>query len=1051
MTKATHSNLLRFPGVDVVEASAGSGKTYALAKRYIQLAMDPQLGSGEGVLKSILAITFTNKAAMEMKERILEFLKKIALDAFDNREEKKDIISVLPVSEGEAREIAHSLMDDIIRHYNLFQVQTIDSFVNALLSGFAFDLPLSSAPRIREDYRAYLERSLDSLTDRLDKNKAVRKAFQDFLTYYLFVENNEGWFSKREIVELMVSLYNCTNTYGGTFSKPTVEAKDLQKKRQMIVDLIKDISNKAPEETDGRFMKSLSGFAAGNNTGFDITKLPKYFGREEFPVKKGAKVPENVATMWTGLRTHLGELCEWESHAIFKPYIEIFALVLDELGKLAKDDDAIFLQELNARANSLVGGAAADVPEIYYRLGTRLRHFLIDEFQDTSRLQWENIVPMVEEALSSGGSLFYVGDKKQAIFRFRGGDVSLFDSVRDDFRRYGPQQAVLTKNYRSQKEIVLFNSEIFSPENLRRFINEAGSSEKGSPEFSDADIHRVLKVFSDSKQEWKEKNKYGFVKVEAVDAGNKDERNAIMQEKLISLIKELRKRFSFGDIAILARDNDDVELCTAWLIGEDIPVESRKTLSIREHHLIKELISFLKFLNSPIDNVSFASFISGSIFQKVKSIKPEAVRDFLFELGHERGKGSVIYLYREFRQRFPDVWEDLIEEFFKSVGFVPLYEFVTTILGKFRVVENFPDYQGFFMKFLELIKENEKNYTGISSFLGFLEDIEQKELYVNVTHEDSVKVTTIHDAKGLEFSIVIIPFLEMKVKIGGGRGGGRKSYIVRQEGKDLTLVKLKKGYGLYSEKLGSQYRDEYVKSLIDELDALYVALTRAGYEMYLFIPSKAEGSNNIARVFVPSGIERGTRKEYEKEDSGRETPVMKLPASRYSDWIEILKDEFVEPSQLINRDSVLRGEVLHCILSCVGNLYPDGKDACLRAGKEKASLSFPYVKDVDKYMPVVEKLVEDKKLKPIFYVKEGAVYQEKEVVDSHGDTRRIDRLVVTPEEVWVIDYKSSKDESGAYEKQIREYVDIAKSIYPQLNPKGFLVYLDTLSVEEVHG
>jgi ATP-dependent exoDNAse (exonuclease V) beta subunit len=752
------------------------------------------------------------------------------------------------------------------------------------------------------------------------------------------------------------------------------------------------------------------------------------------------------------MRKNLQEFCEWESRAAFKPYIEIFALVLEEFRKLAVNDDIIFLQELNTHAQSVAGDETIPIEEVYCRLGTRLRHFLIDEFQDTSRLQWKNIVPLVHEALSYGGSLFYVGDKKQAIFRFRGGDVSLFDSVQEGIKTCKPEQTFLDMNHRSQKEIVQFNNELFSPDNLKRFVKAIESPQKKHLRFSDEDIDRVLKIFAGSEQNWKEKNTLGYVRLERVEAGNIDERNVIMREKLISLIKALRGRFSLGDIAILARENRNVELCTSWLIEEGMPVESRKTLSIREHHLIKELISFLKFLNSPIDNIPFASFISGSIFGKAEEISPAAVQDFLFELGKARKQGSVIYLYREFRKKFPAVWGGLIEEFFRSVGFMPVYELVISILNKFKAVENFPEHQGFFMKFLELIKEKEENYTGIASFLDYFEDVEEKELYVNVAHENSVKITTIHDAKGLEFPVVIVPFLEMDITVGAGGSGARKSHVVKQEAKGLSLIRLKKEYGSYSEKLKQAYREEYIKSLIDELDALYVALTRARYEMYLFVPSKAGRSSNIANIlFPPELLERGTREKYKKEEDAQKRPSVKLPASQYSDWIKTLKDEFMEPSQLMNRDRIMHGEVLHCILSCVGNLHPDGKDAAYPgAAREKAKLTFPYVTDLDKYMSVVEKLLQDKKFKPFFYIKEGSLYQEKEVVDSSGNTRRIDRLIVTPREVWVIDYKSSKDESGSHREQIREYMNIVKSLYPGLKPKGFLIYLDTISVEEIH-
>ena len=1053
-TAVKTKNSLKFPCVDVVEASAGSGKTYALARRYIQLILNPSLKTEDILLKAILAVTFTNKATIEMKQRILEFLKRIALDTFPDELEKGNIFSSLTVDSFTARKMAHEVMDDIISHYNFFQVQTIDSFVNTLLKGCAFHLGFASNFRIKENYRAYLTYSLDRLIDRVRADKKILGAFEEFLDYYLFVENKDGWFSKQDILGFIETLYGYSNVYGGMFQRPDVEAKELIKKKKAIIRLIEKIRDSAPEGTHKGFIRVLDTFLENNKDGFNIENISNYFAREKFPATKYATTPPKIVKLWDDVRKNLRELSLSESFAIFGSYIEIFNLVLDEFRKLTGIDEVIFLEELNAYARGLVSEKGVTVPEIYYRIATRFHHYLIDEFQDTSRLQWRNILPMVEEALSSGGSLFYVGDKKQAIFRFRGGDVSLFDSVRDDFKDYAPKQAVLSKNWRSQKEIVDFNNEIFSSNNLRRFVEAVDDSQEKSVKFTDADVDKILNVFSDSKQERKEENKYGYVKVEAFAAPTIDERDTIVREKLISLIKDLKNRFPLGDLAILARQNRDIELFTSWLIEENIPVESEKTLNIREHALIKELISFLKFLSSPIDNMSFASFILGDIFRKASGISEDTVQDFLFKLRVRRKKERGIYLYREFRNRFPEAWDDLIDEFFKSVGFAPLYELMISIFSKFKVVENFPEYQGFFMRLLELIKEKEEDYSGISLFLKFFEEIEESDLFVNVTHTDAVRIMTIHKSKGLEFPVVIVPFLEINVVVGSGMTGSRKPYVVRQseDGNSLRLIQLKKKYGSFSEKLGREYKDEYIKGLIDELNSLYVALTRAKHELYIFIPSKTSNKKNPACTLIPYEThERGSKREYKQPEEKEERPLITLPVSQYSDWLGILKGEFIGHLQLVHREKILRGNILHFILSCIGNLHTEDKDATLKAAKEKAKPAFPYEKGLDGYISIVRGLLEEEKFKPFFYVKEGSVFQEKELVNSFGDTKRIDRLIVTPKEAWIVDYKSSRDEFETYKGQIIEYMNIVKPLYPKLKVRGFLIYFDTLMSEEISG
>ena len=184
------------PEVRVVEASAGSGKTFALAKRYVQLLLNPDLHFEQVPIRNILAITFTNKAAFEMKARILDFLKRIALKSLSS-DEARDILGPIGVDEDTASHKAYAIMEELIHNYNFFQVQTIDSFINALLSGCAFKVGLSANFKIRRNYSEYLERSLDQMIDAAGQNKNVQKTFERFLHQYLYLENKTGWFPKK--------------------------------------------------------------------------------------------------------------------------------------------------------------------------------------------------------------------------------------------------------------------------------------------------------------------------------------------------------------------------------------------------------------------------------------------------------------------------------------------------------------------------------------------------------------------------------------------------------------------------------------------------------------------------------------------------------------------------------------------------------------------------------------------------------------------------------------------------------------------------------------
>ena len=570
--------------------------------------------------------------------------------------------------------------------------------------------------------------------------------------------------------------------------------------------------------------------------------------------------------------------------------------------------------------------------------------------------------------------------------------------------------------------------------------------EKNRLEFTSSDVEEIVSIFQDATQSYREDKKFGYVRVEHIEIDEKDEREKVLRKKLISIIGELKERFSYRDIAILTRDNDSVELITGWLLEKNIPVESDKTLNIRKNAFIKEIVSLLKFLNSPLDNLSFASFILGEIFLKVSKLNKSKIEDFIFNW--KLSDSETTYLYRKFQSVFPEIWDAYIDEFFKSVGFVPLYELVISIFGRFKVMENFPEYQGFFMKFLELIKEQEEEYQDITSFLEFFEKAPDDDLYVDFAETESVKVLTIHKAKGLEFSVVIIPFLSMNIKVGIGEW--RKPYVIYPEDSFLTLLRLKKKYGEFSKILNKAYREERKKSFIDELNSIYVAFTRAKNELYVFVPTKENSkSSNLVCSLIPwKNLEMGEKITYpEKEKKG--FYLKKMPSSEYRDWIHLLKDEFIDENRIRNRENILKGEILHYILSWIGNIYNQDRESVIRNALEETCLKFPFIEDYREFASIVKRLIENEVCKKFFYVEKGEVYTEKEIVDSFGHTRRIDRLIVKEDEVWVIDYKSSKEEREYSQQQIREYIHLLKEIYPESKIKGFLIYLDDISVEEV--
>ena len=1029
--------------VFIVEASAGSGKTYTLAKRYLSLLFSPELSPQDVPLRLILAITFTNKAAFEMKERILELLKKICLDAFDSPAERKDIMAALAVTPEAARRKAGVIMEHLLRNYNFFQVQTIDSFINALLSGCAFKLELSAHFRIRHDRSAYLRYGLDQLIEKAASQKGLRARFDRFLHQYLFLENRTSWFPKADIARIMERMLSYSDTYASPFSRHAGSAGDLVSRKRAIAERIRTLNDRQVEGTDRRFSAKLSMLAAAEPGALQVEDLAAFFDRPRYPATKGFIVPEDVAMLWDRLREDIRALCEAEAFILFNCYIDIFEHFFDEFRQAAAADDVVFLSELNRHARFLFDSGFVTVPELYFRLASRFRDYLIDEFQDTSGLQWRNLFGLIEDGLSRGGTLFFVGDKKQAIYRFRGGEVMLFDQVQQQLAAFGQERTLLSRNFRSCEEIVTFNNELFSQENLMKALSAINERKRATAlRMSDEDMTDIAAFFKDAHQTGREDKPGGVVAVNLFEAADEDRLHELIRERLLKLLDSLKERYDWKDIAVLARSNEHVELCAGWLIAAGIPVESDRTLDIRRHPLIKELISLLKFLRSPIDNLAFASFILGDIFLAASGLKKSDVERFLFSLARGKNSGTRPAYYRAFRAAYPRAWDASVEGLFKSVGFVPLYELVVSCLSRLNVLENFPRYQGFFMKLLELIRSSEEEHPTLAEFLRFFEEAPQDELYVDVSGSDAVSVLTVHKSKGLEFIVCICPFVCLDAESGGT--------VVYPDDSGLSLLRLKKEYTRFSGQLDRIYRLEYKKAFIDELNNLYVAFTRAREELHIFVPGKSKGRFNYARELF-SGREGIRGKPVSRTSPSQSSgPVLDLEPSQFKDWIPLLKTEYLGQDEVQNRSARLAGEMLHNIFACLKDLSQTGLSRKIRDAVRTAAAqsAVPFSTDIEERIAA---MLARKTWKDFFFSPWAHVLTEWTVVGQDSETKRIDRIVVKDNEAWVIDFKSSGASGDVHREQVRRYISIVSGIYPKKKIRGFLLYFDSDTVEEVYG
>lgn len=1029
------------PEVRVAEASAGSGKTYALSKRYVQLLLHS--ARTPLAVKHILAITFTNKAAGSMKSRILDLLKNLALGTLP-KAQAEDLLKPLGMDASQAVAPARVIMQEIIRNYHFFQVQTIDSFMNALLAGCAFKIDLSARFKIQRNAGDYLQLSLDELIDQAQVEPDLKVLFENFIRQYLFLENRGSWFPKEDLLAVLNGLFNQYNTYQKPFlSFPLSSSSVIEDKRQFLK-LARRLQEILPAETDKRFLQSLENFLKNHPEGFDLDQVSRYFGRPAAPLKSGVQVSSELEDLWQTMGQLLREICLQEAYGVFNPYVDLFEAVMARLGRLQTKEDVLFLQQLNKKASDLFDDELITVEELYYRLATRFRHYLLDEFQDTSLSQWRNLQVMVEEALSSGGTLFYVGDKKQAIYSFRGGQSGLFDQLQQDFANYNVVQDTLSRNFRSHKIVIDFNNRIFHVDNLRSFMLKVQEEDRLKDKdiaFNPQDWRRLEAVFSTSQQSAGKDLPGGSVRVEIIAGRRKQERLGLLREKILAAVRSAHERFAWGDIAILTRNNAQVQMVTQWLVEEGIYAQSERTSDVKNHPLVREMAAFVRFLFTPSDNTAFTEVLLGRLFPKVSGLTPAQIQEFLFSCRRSKSASQECHFYKMFRDAYPQIWTEYFEEFLNQSGIYPLYELAVSFCGRWRIMELFPQTQGFVMHFLELVKRREEENCDVETFLQYFETFEDEDRFVPMPPQDAVRVLTVHKAKGLEFPVVIIPFLEMAIRPGAGVHSEGPSFICGMEQEGMRLLRLKDSYMLFSEELRERYALEYKECFFAELNNVYVALTRAICEMHVFVPERTANSANVVSLLIPQEL-FSTGQPVAGKSQIKPFSARLLPPAANQQWLSKLQEEFLrEPaSQARVR---LQGEVRHYTLSKIGNLTDadaaKALDEAIALGRERFGDEYDWPLIRQK----IGQLVAGDKAREFFYLPHAAqVMCELELVNSHGDTRRLDRLIVLPKEILIVDFKTSDAHAAQHRKQLKEYQALVQKLYPSHMVRADLVFFD---------
>jgi ATP-dependent helicase/nuclease subunit A len=1038
-----------FPHFTILKASAGSGKTYSLTERFVQFLLSGKIPQNH--LRNILAITFSNNAAKEMKERILSWLKDIY---FKDTEKIKELTGIVSLKEEHLRDKAGGKVDEILRNYTEFQVKTIDSFMTSIYKASAIDLGYSPdfdmvmAP---ESIMAYsFNRFLRGVREKTPEAEFLEELLG------IILENRGGesaylWDPSKDFLEETVELYN-------KLSGVVKEAKmvDLEKKVESIKKEIRDTA----EGLNGLIEKS----GLTKSQGSSYYKILEIVRSNHFPdlVNKGlTNTPvlkpkkerawyEKISIQWDLLGTQIREYIELYARTYYVPYLKTYEAFKDILDEVKRREGKVFIHDINKKLSDYLD--LEIVPDIYFRIGETIYHYLIDEFQDTSPIQWANLFPLIENSLSQGGSLFVVGDTKQAIYGFRNADYGIMKGLESKNPFFSAVHNVkeLEINYRSLEGVLGFSKTFFKKVVANHDTYREPASRSGLIDYE----QKVKRDHRDS----------GYVEV--IRCEKKDDEPA-EKEKIQDLIKGLVKRgYFYSDIAILAYRNEDVVNITTWLNEVDVPFISYSSLDIRTRKLTAEIVALLTFLDSPPDDLSFAGFVLGDIFRKaleaIEQVELKTLHEFLFR---NRKKKP---LYKAFQEEFPEVWKNYFEDLFKSTGYLPLYDLVSQIYRIYRVFDHFKEEEATLIKILEVIKNFEgegRNNPGDFLRSALDEEVGESDWTIDIPEGiPAVRVMTIHKAKGLGFPVAILLIYEETSR-------GFK-YILDEERVGVNLLKINQQIMKASDFLQEKYEEERLKDLVNKLNTLYVGFTRAEDELYIV---GVEGRRNqpfgglrvgTERRILPSPIKEGlTSSKYQfpvdllqamdSQVGSKNAPRLR-PAE--SDQVEKtrpregfklyyhsgrIKFPFAAIEEL-NLEERKRGEFIHRVLYFVDTL-DENIEHDLERIIERVNDEFRADYPMETTKKDLLEFLSHEEIRPYFQAKPGRVIKkEQDFSDPQGNLLRMDRVIFEEDRVSVIDYKTGTDREAEkeYISQLKNYIRILKGLYADKNIEGVIAYVD---------
>lgn len=1091
----------------VYRASAGSGKTYKLTLEYLKLLLSPVRPNNEPILPSernkafqhILAVTFTNKATEEMKRRIIE-----KLDILAHRTSESEYLNDLlgqdgiPASIEELQKRASEILFTLLHDFSGFNISTIDKFFQQTTRAFTREIGLQGGYNTEIDNSHVLTEAIDRMF--FDLENPENKDLLNWLIRFSEeqVEGGKSWGIQRNIVQLAQEIFKEEYKSHSSEIRHFMADKDLLRAYIKKLNIIKqdfesesrEIARKAteimkkaglpPEDLKGGNrspFKEFSKWADGNikEPNASFTQLSDNI--ENWTTKKTSPdIITKVREIYPELNEYIKQIIAcYNAYPFYISVMEtrryIYTLgILSDIDKhiqtYEKEHNILLLSDTTELLNRIIDGS--DTPFVYEKTGNRIDHFMIDEFQDTSRMQWNNFFPLIKESNDKGGRNLIVGDVKQSIYRWRNSDWKLLnDELGNQFKK--PEELndhVLETNWRSCINVIQFNNSFFRKasfllqESLQKEIADTPANVHIDSEYAE----KIGKAYQDIYQHISPKNKEkkGHVKVMFLETeteeGEKIDWKNRATELLPQTLKELQdKNISLKDIAILVRSKAEGSLVADCLLKAKaenndstyrFDIISDEALFIHNAPIVKLVIGILNYLQNPETEINRILAVY-EYSTTHRNLPPEtALASYFAEKEKELSHHFDPEIVRELEQ----------------LRNTPLFEMCEKIISLFPPSGERNE-SIFIQAFQDIVLDYTTNHSADpASFLQWWNEQGIKKTITTPDSQNAIRIMTIHKSKGLEFKAVIIPFCDWEID----HNPHHENILwcnQKEPLDDIPLVPIRYGSILKKSLYADAYFNEKMHAYIDNLNIAYVAFTRAEDELLLFTPKpKKEGTfGSLSRLlyycvnpeneincpeekdkpiidlsayYDPEKNCYEAGETWENLQTAKEKQKIKtMPEYRSTDPGKRLQLRLHGKGYFGDSHERQHGNLMHEILSNV------------RYAEDIHNAVLPYI--FNGQLSHEEGVILEKKLKTWLDQPEVApwfspdtqIINETEILQQKGTFLRPDRVVISGEEVSVIDYKFGNIQKKSYHKQVIRYISLIKEMgFSQV--KGYIWYVE---------